>query len=98
MKTKEKKTKKTKKVEDNYFASVKILGKTYTSTAPDLRTAIEFLNVGKVAKGVSILKVTHGDKSKDVILPGPQTFRLFSSSGLVREVNMKNLLMRFSGI
>lgn len=81
-----------------YNASIKILGRTYTSSGKDVREAIEALKLGGVAKGVSILEIVHGKKRKSVILPPPTTFRVFSSSGTVREIALKNLGLRFSGI
>lgn len=81
-----------------YKASIKILGKKYTSEDSDLKKAVEGLKVGKVAKGVSVLEVSRGDKSKSVILPAPLTFRVFSGSGLVKEVSLKNLLLKFSSL
>jgi len=92
------KTTKKRTTKPQFSASVRILGKTYVAKSSDLRKAIESLDVGKVAKGVSILEVSHGDSKKSVILPPAQTFRVFSSSGMVREIAMKNLLLRFSGI
>ena len=81
-----------------YTASIKILGKTYTSSGKGVRDAIEALKLGGVAKGVSVLEIVHGKNRKSVILPAPMTFRVFSSSGMVREISMKNLSLRFSGI
>ena len=81
-----------------YNASIKILGKTYTSTGSSVREAIEALKLGGVAKGVSVLEIVHGENRKSIILPRVQTFRVFSSSGIVREISLKNLSLRFSGI
>lgn len=85
-------------VKPKYTTSIKILGRIYTSSASDIRTAIETLPVGKVAKGVSILEVTHGENRKSVILPPPTTFRVFSSHGIIKEIAMKNLLLKLGGI
>ena len=93
------KTKTTKKpTVKPYNASIKILGKTCTSSGKDVREAIEALKLGKVAKGVSVLEIVHGENRKSIILPPMQTFRVFSSSGIVREISMKNLSLRFTGI
>ena len=85
-------------VKPKYTASIKILGRIYTSSATDLRTAIETLPLGKVAKGMSILEVTHGENKKSVILPPAMTFRVFSSSGIIKEISMKNLMLKLGGI
>lgn len=96
MTTKRKYVRKAK--EAPYTASIKILGRIYTANASDLKTVVSSLPVGKVAKGMSILEITHGERKKSVILPPPQTFRVFSSSGLVKEIAMRQLLTKFAGI
>lgn len=82
------------KKEVSFVASIKVLGKTFSSNG---NTALEALVSLKpeCGKGVSVLTVTKGEKSKVKILPAPQTFRLFSASRLMREVMLKNLSMVF---
>lgn len=80
---------------ENYQASIKLWGRTYTSSGPDMKTAIETLPLGKGTKGMSILEVTHGEKRKSVILPPNQTAKVFSGHGLMKDIAMKQLLMRF---
>lgn len=89
-----------KKVAKNndYFASIKILGRNYQAQGATAKEAIEKLNVGKVAKGMSILTVTKGEKSCEKVLNHNQTFRLFSLSRMMREVAIKNVSMMFQGL
>lgn len=84
----------TKKVEQNYAATIKVLGKTYTSTGSSVREALENLAPGK-AKGISILSMTKGELKRDKVLNFGQTFRLFSASPLMREIALKQVTMLF---
>lgn len=78
-----------------YTASIKVLGKTYSATGLTAREAIGNLKVGNVAKGMSVLTLSKGEKSCSKVLPPIQTFRLFTPSRLIREVSIKNVAMRF---
>lgn len=84
-----------KKVVSDYLASIKVLGKIYTSKGFNVRNAIENLNAGSVAKGMSILTLSKGEVSQSKILPSTQTSRLFSASHLVREISLKQIALRF---
>ena len=95
MKTKTKKSKTKKSLEGNYIASIKILGKVYKSTGATIKEAIENLQVGKVAKGVSVLTLERNGNMCSKVLPHSQTFRLFGTSRLIREVGVKQVVMRF---
>lgn len=101
MKTKMTKKKVTKKVETPhtglYNASIKIFGRIYVSAGDTLKECIENLKVGKVG-GVCVMIVTHGDVKKEKILNGGQLFRLFSSSRVMKEMAMKNVLNLFGDI
>lgn len=98
MKTKRKYVRKAK-VEGNYTAKIKVLGKVYTSIASSPLEAIKALQVGKTAKGVSVLEVSKvGGRSKSVILPHFKTARLFSAHPMTREVALKGLSLMFDGI
>ena len=94
MKTKVKKVAKNK----DYLASIRILGRNYQAQGATAKEAIEKLNIGKVAKGMSILTVSKGEKSCEKILGHNQTFRLFSLSRMTREVAIKNASMMFQGL
>ena len=78
-----------------YTASIKVLGKVYTSTGSSTKEAIENLKAGNVAKGMSVLTLSRGKNSHSVILPPNQTFRLFTPSRLMREIAIKQISMRF---
>ena len=78
-----------------YKASIKVLGKAYEAFGQDKSQAIENLNVGKVARGMSVLVLSKGDVSSSKILPSQQTMRLFSSSKLVRQIALKQISLRF---
>ena len=81
-----------------YTASIKILGKIYKGEGKSAMEAIENIKAPRVAKGVSVLEITHGKVSKSRFLTVPQTFRLFSPSPLMREVALKNTSLMFAGI
>lgn len=73
-----------------YSATIKIMGKPFSSKGETVQDALKNLNVG-VAKGVSILTITKGDVSRTKTLTPPQTFRLFSASRIMREVGLKQV-------
>lgn len=98
MKTKRKYVKKVK-VENNYIAKIKVLGKVYIAMASSPLEAIKALKVGKTAKLVSVLEVSRvGGRSKSIILPHFKTSRLFSPHPMTREVALKNTSLFFDGI
>jgi hypothetical protein len=78
----------------NYKATLKVLGNLYTS---DGSTAVEAISklAPPLARGVSILTVTSGEKSQERVLPRVMTARLFSASKLVREIQLKHMSQRF---
>lgn len=78
-----------------YTASIKLFGKVYTATGSSVGEAISKLEVGKVAKGASVLTITKGDISRSKILNAAQVMRLFSLSRLMHEVALKNVSMLF---
>ena len=88
---------KTKTKKEEYHATIKIMGREFRATG---KTAIEAITNLKpsMAKGTSVLSVSKGAMFKEKILNAPQTFRLFNASGLVREVNLKNISLIFGGI
>ncbi len=83
----------TKKPE--YSATIKVLGKIYTSKGKTLREAIEMLKPIGVTKGISLLTLSKGDVQRQKILGNIQTFRLFSPSRLTREIAIKNTSLLF---
>ena len=78
----------------DYSASIKILGKTYTSKGATAREAIENLKADR-AKGMGILIVSNGKTKKERILNSRQTFQLFSASRMMREIGLKNTSIFF---
>ncbi len=96
MKTKTKKV--AKDITGNYTASIKIMGKIYTSVASSIIEAIGALQVGRVNRGVSVLTIGHNGNSQSKILPSVQTMRLFSPSPTTREIALKNVSLRFYAI
>lgn len=78
-----------------YVATATILGKTYAGEGTSIKDAIADIKAPKLCKGVSLLSVSHGDKSQSRILPHSSTWSLFSHSPLTREIALKNISMRF---
>ncbi len=82
---------------DLYSVSIKVFGRMYEAIGATLKEAIENLKVGKVG-GVCVMIVTHGDFNKEKILNAGQLFRLFSSSRIMHEMALKNVLNIFDNI
>lgn len=82
---------------ETYKATAKILGKTFTAVGNTISEAISNLKVGNV-KEKCILIVERGENKKERILMPLNTFRLFNSHGLMREVAIKNASILFQGI
>jgi len=91
MKTTKKKV--VKKVE-LYHASIKLLTGVFTSEGATVKEAVENLKITNV-KGKAILSIEKGGKRQDKIFPPPVVFRLFSASKLMREIALKQVVMRF---
>lgn len=81
-----------------YKATIKVLGKLYHSSGTTAKDAIENLKVHGVAKGMSVIEMTHGEVKRSKILMSPQTFRLFSPSRLTREIALKHASLMFDGL
>ena len=82
-----------------YKAIIKILGKNYTAYGFTASEAVKALQVGKTAKGVSVLEVSRvGGRSKSVILPHFKTARLFSAHPMTREVALKGTSLFFDNL
>lgn len=71
-----------------YFASVKVLGKTYTAEGLSPIEAIKSLSV-PLGRGMSILSVQCGESKREKILTSVATSRLFGKSNLARELALK---------
>lgn len=81
---------------DSYIASIKVLAKVYEAKGETLIEAITNLKPEGLARGVTILAISHGDKREEKILPKLATTRLFATSPLVREIALKNTVARFT--
>lgn len=77
-----------------YSASIKILGKIFTSKGGSVREAIENLKVEGKCAGISILTIN----GKDKILTSVQTTRLFSPSKIMRELALKGVSSLFANL
>lgn len=80
---------------DLYLASIKLFGKLYTANGETAVEAISKLEVGKVAKGASVLTITKGDRIHSKILNTVQVMRLFTPSRVMREVALKQVSSLF---
>jgi hypothetical protein len=77
-----------------YKATIKVLGKIYNAAGDTTREALANLKPEN-GKGMSILSISCGDKSKERILTSTQTFRLFNASPTMREIALKNTSLLF---
>ncbi len=83
------------KVEEDYVAVIKIVGKPFSAVGKSVREALDNLKVGN-AKGASLLTITKGAIAQHKILTPPQTFRLFTQSRMMREVTLKQITSFFN--
>lgn len=83
--------------DDVYKVSAKVLGKTYQCVGKTVFDALSNLNVGN-CKGKVILSVEHNDVKMDRILMPVIAFRLLNSSGLMKQVAVKNASLLFQGL
>lgn len=81
---------------ETYSATIKILGKVYKSEGESVREAIENLKPEGKCTCMSVLSIFKGDVRKDKVLPSHQTYRLFSSSKMIRELALKNVSNLFN--
>jgi hypothetical protein len=79
-----------------YNATARILGKVYSSTGSTISEAIENLKPGQV-RGVCVLTIK-GKEAKERIIAPIQTYKLFNSAGLTRQVSLKNVSSLFEGL
>ena len=99
MKTTKRKYVRKTKVEGNYTAKIKVLNRVYTAIASSPLEVLKALQVGKTAKGLSVIEVSReGGRSKSVVLPHVKTARLFSAHPMTREVALKNTSLFFDNL
>ncbi len=80
-----------------YKASVKIMGKVYTSKGTSVYDAL--FNLKPLGcKGKAILVVEHDGARKERILMPVLAYRLFKTLGITRDVALKNAALLFQGI
>ena len=79
-----------------YTASIKLLGKLYTSAGETAREALANLTLQGTAKGVSILTVKNAETEKIKVLNSMQTTNLFSRARINREHALKNISALFN--
>jgi len=86
-------TKKTKKVE--YQAKLKVLGRFVSAKGGSIEEAITNLKA-EGAKGMSILTLTRGSKSRERVLPHVMTAGVFGQvSPTIKAIRLKQLVSRF---
>lgn len=79
-----------------YTATLHLFGKKYTAKGETVVEAISRVSPGRNIKGKSILVLEKGDWKKERILQPLQTYRLFGSQGLMREVALKNASLLYA--
>lgn len=78
-----------------YNVTIKIMGKTYRADGDSLAEALTNLKPIGLVKGVGILSVSIGGRTKEKVLTPPATYRLFSPSPMMREIALKNTTLMF---
>lgn len=79
----------------SYTASIKIFGKIYSAQGESARDAVSKLDVGKIAKGASVLTVTNGVRTHEKILNRMLVTKLFTPSPMMREIALKQVASLF---
>ena len=79
-----------------YTARLKILGKTYDSKGETIVEAITNFSIPGVPRGVGVLIVSNGDKTKEKILPAKLTWRLFNPSPTMKNLAIKQISSLFN--
>lgn len=82
---------------DEYAATLKVLGKTYLGKGANVWDAVDNLAPGNV-KGKAIISITHNGVTRERILMPRATMRLFNTAGLSRQVALKNISVLFGGL
>lgn len=78
-----------------YSANLTYFGKKYNGIGDTVIEAIASIPVTN-CKGKTILVINKGEEKKEKILTAPQSFRLFSSSKLMREIALKQVSQLFN--
>lgn len=90
----------TPKAQLDYKITVQILGKKYEAVGSDVHDAL--LNLLKLkinnCKSKAVFTVSKGDVSKERVIMPVVVYRLFNSSGLSREIALKQASILFNGI
>lgn len=80
--------------QEEYRVTAKILGQEYVATGPTLKEAVGNLEARNV-KGKCIMTVYKGETSKERVLMPALVFRLFNTSGLCKDITVKNISLLF---
>jgi hypothetical protein len=81
-----------------YKAKIKVLGKLYNSEGKTALEAIEKLKPEGTPKGFSVLSISKGKTTKDKVLLGTVTFRLFNPNPTMRTTALKQVSSIFDGL
>ena len=79
-----------------YKVTAKLRNKVYTSQSKDLDKALLKLDIGSDKDTKVILTVTNGEHTKERVLPWRVVSRFFNSSGLHKELALKQISILFS--
>lgn len=77
-----------------YKATIRVFGKEYMASGDSVRDAITKLEPGK-GGGTSVLTIEKDGVSREKIIGGRQTARLFNTRGLVRDILLKQISSMF---
>lgn len=84
-----------KATKPKYVATIKVMGQTYEAKGASAMDAVSNLKPIGTPRGVSLLMIAKDDTSRSKVLNGAFTFRLFSTSLLMRELALKQLSTMF---
>ncbi len=93
--TNKKTVKKVVKEEPSYKAVLKCAGHFYEATGSSIIEAIGNIKPG-VARGVTVLTLSKGEKSQARVFHPLMTTRLFNTAGITREILLRNAATRFA--
>ena len=81
------------KIED-YKVTLKSVGRIFKSEGKTLGEALDGIKISGGAKGVSVLKVEKGDRTKEVILNGSHTMAFGELSPTTKMIKFKQISER----
>lgn len=77
-----------------FKASIKIFGVLHEAIGETVAEAISNLKVGK-AGGICVLRISRGEVTQEKIVPSRSLWQLFNGGRMMKEIALKQLVMRY---